>query len=390
MASSLSYKLMSSWAGKVLLLALCLLVSLTSGRAAGAEPVDVNLPSDMVYEDDDKADDSNASNTLNNDGYAAYGETRQDNDTVETPRKSFIQRLSAKRQDRQKRVVYDTAYIAHPHNRLTMKVRANLSGDGIHAKGTVNDIYSKANLHTRNKMTVSLAAIYKGVAVGLALNPAKLSGKNHDFEFNLNFYSTRLSLDLSYQKSKTLSGTIERNGEFHLEEGYADLNVLNVAAYYAFNYRRFSYPAAFTQSYMQRRSAGSWLAGLSFQGGTIKNSDEAPATLPKLEIKARHWGIGGGYGYNLVVKDKWLFHISALPTFVIFNYDKLVINGERKASQPMRLNLLLNERVAVVRNFSPKYFASLTFVMNNSLFDDENVVINQNKWRLRAALGIRF
>ena len=31
-----------------------------------------------------------------------------------------------------------------------------------------------------------------------------------------------------------------------------------------------------------------------------------------------------------------------------------------------------------------------TLVMNNSVFDDKNVVINQNKWRARAFLGMRF
>lgn len=43
------------------------------------------------------------------------------------------------------------------------------------------------------------------------------------------------------------------------------MQVLNLTGYYTFNHRRFSYPAAFTQSYIQRRSAGSWLAGISYQ-----------------------------------------------------------------------------------------------------------------------------
>ncbi len=43
-----------------------------------------------------------------------------------------------------------------------------------------------------------------------------------------------------------------------------------------------------------------------------------------------------------------------------------------------------------VSNFSSRYFASFTAVMNNSLFDDDLVIINQNKWRVRLALGVRF
>jgi hypothetical protein len=37
-----------------------------------------------------------------------------------------------------------------------------------------------------------------------------------------------------------------------------------------------------------------------------------------------------------------------------------------------------------------RYFAGATLVMNNSVFDDKNVVVNQNKWRARAFIGVRF
>ena len=290
----------------------------------------------------------------------------------------------------ERKPLYDTTYIARPYGRLTLKTRANLSGDGIHARGTVNDIYSKADLHTDNKLTFSIAAIYRGIAVGLAINPAKIFGHYNDYELNVNFYSTRLSVDASYQRASSLSGDINRTGYFHLEEGQADMKVLNVAAYYCFNYRHFSYPAVFTQSYLQRRSAGSWLAGISFQGGTINtNTNDAP-NLPDFRIKAQHLGIGGGYGYNFVIRDKWIFHLSALPTIVILNYNNLTINGERKKAQPIRLNMILNERMAIVYNLSSKYFLSLSGVMNNSIFDDDVVVVNQNKWRVRTAFGIRL
>ena len=49
-----------------------------------------------------------------------------------------------------------------------------------------------------------------------------------------------------------------------------------------------------------------------------------------------------------------------------------------------------NERAAIVYNFSPRYFAGATLVMNNSVFDDDVVVVNQNKWRARAFVGLRL
>lgn len=289
---------------------------------------------------------------------------------------------------------YDTNYVVRPVGKLTLKMRMNQTGNSIHAKGTVNDIYSKADLSTNNKITFSLGAIYRGIGVGIAVNPAKLKGVYKDYEFNLNYNSRHLSLDFSYQRSESLAGDITGDrGEQHLVAGDVRMKVFNMAGYYNFNHRRFSFPAAFTQSFIQRRSAGSWLAGVSYQGGSVKTTsklkDRSP-NAPNVRIYVGHIGIGGGYGYNWVLGNKWLFHFSMVPTFVIYNRNNMTVNGERKEAQHMRFNMIFNERAAIVHNFSSRYFAGATLVMNNSVFDDKNVVINQNKWYARAFIGMRI
>ena len=292
------------------------------------------------------------------------------------------------------KIPYDTNYVVRPQGRLTLKVRMNQTGNSIHAKGTVNGLYSKADLSTSHKTTFSLAAVYRGIGVGFAVNPAKWKGIYKDYEFNLNYYSNRLSLDLSYQRSESLAGDIKGDrGEQHLLDEDLKMKVLNMVGYYAFNHRRFSFPAAFTQSYIQRRSAGSWLAGISYQGGSIETTDklkERNPNAPDVRIYLGHIGIGGGYGYNWVLGNKWLLHFSMLPTFVVFNRNNMTVNSVRKKAKHMRFNMIFNERVAVVRNLSPRYFIGATLVMNNSIFDDDVVVVNQNKWRARAFFGMRL
>ena len=289
---------------------------------------------------------------------------------------------------------YDTNYVVRPQGRLTLKVRMNQTGNSFHAKGTVNDVDCKADLKTSHKTTFSIAAIYRGIGVGLAVNPYKWSGIYKDYEFNINYYSSKLSLDFSYQRSETLAGDVERGDtDSRLESGDVTLKVINLAGYYTFNHRRFSFPAAFTQSYIQRQSAGSWLAGISYQGGSIVTTDALKARKPDApvtRIEVGHIGIGGGYGYNWVLGKKWLVHFSMLPTVVVYNRNKFILNGEPKAAKHMRLNMIFNERLAIVHHFSPRYFAGLTLVMNNSIFDDEAVIVNQNKWRARASLGMRL
>ena len=289
---------------------------------------------------------------------------------------------------------YDTNYVTRPEGKLTLKVRFNQTGNDFHAKGTVNDIYSKADLKTSHKTTMSIGASYRGISAAVAINPAKIKGVYKDYEFNLNYYSSHLSLDLSYQRSETLAGDIVGDrGEQHLQSDDVTLKVLNIAGYYTFNHRRFSYPAAFTQSYVQRRSAGSWLAGISYQGGSIKTTDNLKArspNAPDVRIYIGHLGIGGGYGFNWVPSRKWLLHLSLLPTFVVYNRNNMTVNDERKEAQHMQFNMIFNERAAIVYNFSPRYFAGATAVVNNSVFKDDAVTVNQNKWRARAFIGMRF
>lgn len=289
---------------------------------------------------------------------------------------------------------YDTNYVVRPEGSLTLKLRVNQSGDDFHVKGDKDGVSSKADLNTNFKTTVSIGASYRGISASLSLNPAKMKGAYNDYEFNLAYYSSRLSLDASYHRSATLAGDINRgDATEHLEAGDVKLKMANLTGYYVFNHRRFSYPAAFTQSYIQRRSAGSWLAGISYQGGSIETTDEFKGKMshaPDVYIHIGLLGIGGGYGYNWVLGKKWLIHFSMLPTIVIYNHNYMIVNDVRRNAQHFRLGMMIfNERAAVIYNFSPHYFAGATLTMSNSFFDND-VTVNQNKWRARAFVGLRL
>ena len=199
---------------------------------------------------------------------------------------------------------------------------------------------------------------------------------------------------MNSKKHGLILGDIEYgNEEKSMESGDVAMKMLNVVGYYIFNHRRFSYSAAFTQSYIQRRSAGSWLAGFSYQGGSIETTEELKERAPNVPetcIYLGHFGIGGGYAYNWVIGKKWLLHFSMLPTFVVYNRNNMTVNGEKRKAKHTRFNMIFNERAAIVYNFSPRYFAGITLAMNNSVFDNDDVVVNQNKWRLRASIGLRL
>ena len=221
-------------------------------------------------------------------------------------------------------------------------------------------------------------------------------GKYHDYELGFRSNGKRFGFDIAYQDAHNFKGWHEVDGvrqEMTMSEDMFKLRTLNVNAYYVFNYRRFSYPAAFAHSFIQRRSAGSWLAGISYQGGSIKTTDELKLRNPEspdVRIYIGHLGIGGGYGYNWVLGKKWLLHFSLLPTFVVYNRNNMTVNDVRKEAEHIRFNMIFNERAAVLYNISPRYFVGTTAVVNTSLFQDDNVTVNQNKWRARAFFGMRL
>lgn len=291
---------------------------------------------------------------------------------------------------RYERVTYDTLYIRRPNKRLTLRVRGNLSGNSIRYKNVQGENDSHAKISTSMRGTVSLGASYMGIAAAFSINPGKWSGRNKDYEFNVSASSNRYIIDLSYQRSNTLSGDItSKNESYHIDKGLLELKMLNITGCYIFNHRRFSYPAAFSQSYFQKHSAGSWLAGLSFMGGTVNTSDEAPTGSHDLQLKVRNIAIGGGYGYNLVHR-KWLFHLSLMPTIIFYNYNNIAMDGESVREYTHFPDMLVDSRAAIVYNISSRYFIGSTLIVNSSVFGNFKHYTDQTRWRARAVFGYRL
>ena len=308
---------------------------------------------------------------------------------------SLGKKLDSKLSERYYKSSYDSTYVVRPKEKWLLKPSVNQTGTSIHAKGTVNDVWSRYDLRTKYQTTISMEVDYCDIALALSLNPAKMRGTYDDYEFTFEYHSNMISFDLDYQRASSLTGDIHFANIDYLDEDGLNMKIFNLTAYYTFNHRRFSFPAAFYQNYHQLRSAGSWLAGLNFQSGSIRTTEELKARTPEapdVHITAAHVGIGGGYGYNLVLgqKSQWLFHFSMVPTIVVNNHNRLTVNGERLAAKQMRLNMIFNERAAIVYHFSSKYFTGANLMMSNSIFDDKAVVINQNKYLARAFVGIRL
>ena len=312
-----------------------------------------------------------------------------------THKQSLAKRLNTKLTKSYYKQKYDTNYVVRPKQKWLLRLLGNYAGNYIHAKGTVNDVYSKYDLHTRRNTSVSLEANYCDLAVALSLNPDKIRGIYDDYELNLEYHGNMISLDFNYLRATSLTGDIKLGNVDHLDEDGLRMNVVNASACYIFNHRKFSYPAALYQNYYQRHSAGSWLAGLSLQAGSVKTTDELKARspqAPEVHLKFTNVALGGGYGYNFVFgrHSQWLLHLSAIPSVVVYKHNRLTVNNDEKKDHGLSFNMIFNERAALVCHFSPRYFAGASVMMSNSIFNNDKVTVNQNKWLARAFLGLRL
>ena len=292
---------------------------------------------------------------------------------------------------------FDTAYIMRPATKWTFTARMNVSGTKIKAEGMADDQHFKSEMEANRKATLSVGVSYLGFSLSAAINPAKMLGKYHDYELNFNSYGKRFGFDVTYQDAKNFSGWHDHDGmeRIELPDGMLKVKTLNVNVYYAFNSRRFSYPAAFSQSYIQKRSAGSFLLAASGQG--------QHATLDwqqEMQLKMTNIGIGAGYGYNYVpipakastrnLTPSWLLHISALPTFIVYSNTSMTFGDTRVPLHYHFPEVIITGRGAVIRQWNNK-FLGLSMVFNfTNIGHQENLAVHNIKWQVRTFFGLRL
>ena len=281
----------------------------------------------------------------------------------------------------------DTAYIMRPTTKWTVTARMNVSGAKIEAEGIDQGQHFKAEMEANRKTTLSLGVSYLGLSLSASLNPAKLLGKYRDYELNFNSYGRRFGFDIIYQEAKNFTGWQDHDGmeRITLPDGLLSVKTLNLNAFYVFNSRRFSYPAAFSQNYIQRRSAGSFLLAASAQG--------QHATLDweqEMQLKMTNISLGAGYGYNYVPSQDWLLHVSALPTFIVYSNTSMTFGDDNVPLHYHFPEAIITGRGAVVRQWGNKFIGMSMLFNFTNIGHKESLAIHNIKWRVQSFFGLRL
>lgn len=308
---------------------------------------------------------------------------------ISAQKRNTFHRIDSILTTRYQRADIDTNYIVRPQTKWVLTGRLNISGAKITAQGDEDGRQFESEMTADYKSTISVGVSYLGLSLNLAINPAKLFGKYRDYELGARSYGKRFGFDLAYHDAHNFKGWQELDGvrqDFTTSEEMFHLRTLNVNGYYVFNHRRFSYPAAFSYSYIQRRSAGSFLLAASGQGQHGEINGEIPIIFKMTNI-----GIGVGYGYNYVPAREWLLHLSALPTFIVYTNTSLSMGDIDIPLHYHFPEVIITARGSIVKQIGGNKFAGLSMVYNfTTIGDSKTLTVQNQKWQTRLFFGFRL
>lgn len=176
---------------------------------------------------------------------------------------------------------------------------------------------------------------YRGLGIGYSQSLTKHSG----YYFSLSSTGASYGVTFSLRSFDTDDLSAKLNLSY-IDESYSErddnyvsyapikVNTMFLDGYYVFNGKRYSQASAYNQSVIQRRSAGSFLLGLSWYQSSIDfsnklNGDIILASNNIGKIKVHQGNVGFGYGYNWVPARNWLMNIMVMPTLAFYNRVKV-------------------------------------------------------------------
>ena len=171
---------------------------------------------------------------------------------------------------------------------------------------------------------------YRGYGLGYTKGLTGGNGSAFSFgamggSFGINFRINNYHSDMPDIRLKFSSR--ERSFDERDKEELVDpirVRSLFLDGYYMFNGKHFSYAAAYDQSLIQRRSAGSLMAGVMYNHARASLDDESNIPLVAFmrgvgKFKFTQASVGVGYAYNWVPAKGWLVSVQAMPMLQFYN-----------------------------------------------------------------------
>lgn len=332
----------------------------------------------------------------------------------------------------------DRRYIEAPERPWQLIVRGNVSQTivSMNTKGVIEGMEydAKPSLRTEPAQYVGLWAGYRGYGLGYTVNVGGDKGNyftigatGGSFGINVRIHSFDNSSPNLNLDSDILS---DSNKDEWREVKLIDpihVNTLIADGYYMFNGKKFSYAAAYDQSVIQKRSAGSLMAGLMYNYTNIDYSSKYNGDIIYLmeglgRVKLWQGSVGVGYAYNWVPVRGLLINVMAMPMLTFVNKIKAygyATNVEELMEDPIFWSDISNEewdewfyknlqitpmgdmtfnsgltfsfdgRVSLTYNFGRCFFSAYG-QFNNIRYSHNSTSGYLNDWFVNTSFGIRL
>lgn len=292
---------------------------------------------------------------------------------------------------------YDTAYVVSTGKNWKLMLK---SMNWIDAYGgePVNDMH----IFTRSELTSNLGVqlSFMAVSVGFTMGVSDwIHGEKNSKKVDFSFTCARFSADAYYMENtgSTIfkyrhTGDEKYKGTIR-EFGGLKRKSYGMSAYYFFNNRRYAQAAAYCFSKYQKRSAGSFIAGINMQHRDLSFNvdefpqivrDQIPAGTEMPHFLYNDYCVMAGYGHNWVLGKKWLLNLTVAP---YVGYRHIIGTSHEDKASAWSINM--RGRLGAVYNHK-QYFVGLQSYADIHRYRSENYFFVGSILDFTALVGIRF
>ena len=337
----------------------------------------------------------------------------------------------------------DKRYIEVPEKPWQIVLRTNVTQSDLHMSSKLDAQQylstSKEKLAWKPRICTDITTYagawvgYRGYGIGLSKNISGdkgslltigATGSNYSLNMRLHDFQTdepKVHL-IGWFESDDNPDVLELTDQttsFYLNSPM-EVKTLTVDGYYFFNKKKFSNLAAYDQSVIQRRSAGSPVVGAMFFYSRVRydhsmNNDFILFMNNIGKIKQWQASIGGGYAYNWVIGKNLLINATVMPMIAfhnrvkIYTYDSFLL-GKLKIDdseidmlapedwwiKPMgtktfnsRMKLNIDAHLSVTYNLK-NWFFNANGQFCNFRYKHSTAKGYLNDWYVNASVGLRL
>jgi len=294
---------------------------------------------------------------------------------------------------------YDTSYVVSTGKNWKLIYKSNIWSDNYRGEPSVENMH--VDMRSKLAANMGLQLSFMAVSVGYTLGITNLiNGEKVSNKVDFSFTCARFAAEAYYMENRG-TVTVRVRGRTDGEKWNATLRefggfhrkAYGMRAYYFFNNRRYAQAAAYCFSKYQKRSAGSFIAGICLQHRDMGiNMEEFPPFVldqipPGQEMPHflyNDYCLMAGYGYNWVLGTKWLLNLTVAP-YVGYRHLLATQNVDRASAWSVNMRV----RMGAIYNHK-KYFVGLQNYGDFHRYKSEKNYFIGSLLDFTALVGIRF